>query len=208
MEAELRRDMEAEGLDLGGMRLSLELELRYGSSPVTQRIECPQLRLRDAAAVQTLYSEFREHLLALSLGIELPESLVRIETFVLHGAVPALTRGTPTVAVAPVASRVPAPQGSRGVIWDATLERRDTPVYAVESLAAGDEICGPAIAEARDTTYVIAPGWRLRILSDGIGEMTRVAADDIRAASIPAPAAGRSGQRRSAHAGSGTREGG
>jgi len=208
LEAELRRDMAAEGLDLGGMRLALELELRYGSSPVTQRIECPELRLRDAADVQALYREFREHLLSLSLGIELPESLVRIETFVLHGAVPTHVPAAPVTATAGDASRVPAPAGCRGVIWDASLERRSTPVYAVEALAAGDVLAGPAIAEARDTTYVIAPGWELRILPGGIGEMTRVAADEARPATRPARAAGRPRQRRSARTAGGTREGG
>ena len=61
---------------------------RYGAAPVTQRIQCPELRLHDDAAVRQLYREFREHILALSLGIDLPEALVRIETFVLHGSVP------------------------------------------------------------------------------------------------------------------------
>lgn len=177
LEAELRRDMAAEGLDLSNMRLALELELRYGSSPVTQRIQCPVLRLRDDSAVRQLYQEFREHILALSLGIDLPEALVRIETFVLHGSVPTHQPLQPDAGDAAAEVREPAPARHRDVIWDASLARRPTPVHAVEDLRAGDVITGPAIAEARDTTYVVAPGWRLRVLPGGVGEMTRTGGD-------------------------------
>jgi len=174
LENDLRRDMLAEGLDLSGMQLALELELRYGSSPVTQRIRCKGLRLRDLESVRELYQEFREHLMALSLGIDLPEALVRIETFVLHGSIP--TPGRPTVvrpAATPARRKQPPPIGYRDAIWDAQLQRVKTPVFAVGGLSEGDVITGPAIGEARDTTYVIAPGWRMQVLQDGVCEMTR-----------------------------------
>jgi N-methylhydantoinase A/acetophenone carboxylase len=174
LESDLRRDMLAEGLDLSGMQLALELELRYGSSPVTQRIRCKGLRLRDLESVRELYQEFREHLMALSLGIDLPEALVRIETFVLHGSIP--TPGRPTAtrsATATPRRKQPPPIGYRDAIWDAQLQRVKTPVFAVGGLSEGDVITGPAIGEARDTTYVIAPGWRMQVLQDGVCEMTR-----------------------------------
>lgn len=126
--------MAAEGLDLwSNMRLALELELRYGSSPVTQRIQCPVLRLRDDSAVRQLYQEFREHILALSLGIDPPEALVRIETFVLHGdSVPTHQPLQPDAGDAAAEVREPAPARHRDVDPDASLARRPTPVHAVE----------------------------------------------------------------------------
>jgi N-methylhydantoinase A/oxoprolinase/acetone carboxylase beta subunit len=127
--------------------------------------------------VLELYGEFRRHLLALSLGIDLPESLVRIETFVLHGSVPTLQPPQSVSAGEVGAGRGPPPQGSRDVIWDPSLERQPTPLHAVDALVAGDRITGPAIAEARDTTWVIAPGWQLRVLQGGVSEMTRVSGD-------------------------------
>ncbi|MFO1376796.1 MAG: hydantoinase/oxoprolinase family protein [Steroidobacteraceae bacterium] len=186
LEAELRRDMAAEGLDLTNMRLALELELRYGASPVTQRIQCPELRLHDDTAVRELYREFREHILALSLGIDLPEAQVRIETFVLHGSVPTHQPLQPGTDGAQAVRRDAPPKGHRDVIWDASLTRRPTPVHAVEDLRVGDVITGPAIAEARDTTYVVAPGWQLRVLPGGVSEMTRTVGDG---AAVGAPSA-------------------
>ena len=62
LEADLKRDMIAEGLDLGGMRLSLELELRYGSSPVTQRIRCKTLRLEGEEDVKALEQDILDRL--------------------------------------------------------------------------------------------------------------------------------------------------
>lgn len=182
LEAELRRDMIAEGLDLSNMRLALELELRYGASPVTQRIACPELRLHDDSAVRQLYREFREHILALSLGIDLPEAPVRIETFVLAGSVPTHRPLQPEAGATEVVRRDPPASAHRDVIWDASLQRRSTPVHVLENLQAGDVITGPAIAEARDTTCVIAPGWQLRILAGGVGEMTRTVGDGVAAA--------------------------
>ena len=171
LERDLWRDMKSEGLDLAGMQMSLELELRYGSSPVTQRIRCKELRLRDQESVRELYQEFREHLTALSLGIDLPEALVRIETFVLHGSIPTPGRASAAIEAAPGRKRKPPPVGHREAIWDATLQRVKTPVYAIGGLSEGDLIGGPAIGEARDTTYVIAPAWEMRVLRDGVFEM-------------------------------------
>jgi len=174
LENDLRRDMMAEGLDLGKMRLALELELRYGSSPVTQRIRCKALRLRSHAEVKELYKDFRAHLMNLSFGVDLPEAPVRIETFALNGSIPSGTvnqgRRSATVDQAGDKNQS-AGQAERGVIWDQSLTRTRTPVFLVEQLAEGDRVVGPAIGEARDTTYVIPPGWELSILAGSVGEL-------------------------------------
>ncbi len=175
LEADLRRDMLAEELDLSRMKLALELELRYGSSPVTQRITCKELRLRDAEGARELYQEFREHLMALSLGIDLPEAPVRIETFILHGSLPAGQLVSAKDEHRAARSKQPPPIGHRDCIWDSSLRRVNTPLYAVGGLEEGDVIPGPAIGEARDTTYVIPPGWELAVHANGICEMTLLA---------------------------------
>jgi N-methylhydantoinase A len=174
LEGDLRRDMVAEGLDLGTMQLALELELRYGSSPVTQRIRCQALRLQSAADVKGLYRDFRSHLMNLSFGVDLPEAPVRIETFALHGSIPA-GRNTPASGVSGREKirkqQLLAPRQQREVIWDSSLLRVKTPVYSVEEFNEGDLITGPAIGEARDTTYVIPPGWELSVLPGLVGEL-------------------------------------
>ena len=174
LEGDLRRDMLAEGIDLDKMQLSLELELRYGSSPVTQRIQCNSLRLKDQKDVEALYQSFRSHLKSLSFGVDLPEAPVRIETFALQGSVPS--------GQEEVAHRVQvnehgrgekrlSPASEREVLWDSSLARIKTPVFIIEEFSEGDMIAGPAICEARDTTYVIPPGWELSVIPGSVCEL-------------------------------------
>lgn len=171
LEADLRRDMIAEGLDLGDMRLSLELELRYGSSPITQRIRCQALRLETQADAEALYRDFRSHLMNLSFGVDLPEAPVRIETFALHGSIPTTLGAKDSENPVMDKGQRRSPPGERGVIWDASLERLKTPVFLVEELREGDLIPGPAIGEASDTTYVIPPGWELSVMKGAVCEL-------------------------------------
>lgn len=174
LEGDLRRDMLAEGIDLDKMQLSLELELRYGSSPVTQRIQCKSLRLKDQKDVEALYQSFRSHLKSLSFGVDLPEAAVRIETFALQGKVPSGQKE--------VAHRVQVNEhrrdekrlseaSEREVLWDSSLARIKTPVFIIEDFSEGDMIAGPAICEARDTTYVIPPGWELSVIPGSVCEL-------------------------------------
>ena len=174
LEGDLRRDMMAEGLDLAGMRLALELELRYGSSPVTQRIRCKTLRLEGEEDVKALYRDFRSHLMNLSFGVDLPEAPVRIETFALKGSIPATNEagsGQSSIDDKRAGKQPKSPPGERDVIWDSSLTRVKTPVFLIEELTEGDLIVGPAIGEARDTTYVIPPGWELSVMRGAVCEL-------------------------------------
>jgi len=174
LEDDLKRDMIAEGLDLGGMQLSLELELRYGSSPVTQRIRCKSLRLESEEDVQALYRDFRSHLMQLSFGVDLPEAPVRIETFALSGSVPTAheaKNGQVSDSKNKSGNQHKSPRGERDVIWDSSLVRVKTAVFLIEELNEGDLVVGPAIGEAPDTTYVIPPGWELSVMQGGVCEL-------------------------------------
>lgn len=174
LEGDLRRDMIAEGLDLEGMRLTLELELRYGSSPVTQRIRCKALRLECQEDVKALYRDFRAHLMNLSFGVDLPETSVRIETFALKGSISTAQDASShqNLMGDKRAGKPPkTPLGERSVIWDSSLARVKTPVFLIEELTEGDLIVGPAIGEARDTTYVIPPGWELSVMQGAVCEL-------------------------------------
>jgi N-methylhydantoinase A/oxoprolinase/acetone carboxylase beta subunit len=173
LRAELERDMTAEGLDLRALSLRLELEIRHGSSPVTQRLESTSLALDDEEDVRKLYRTFRAGVLAQSEGVDLPEGRARIETFVLHGSVPrpgAAASGARSANGKPGAA--PEPSARRAAVWDADGTRTETPVYRVADLPAGTVLTGPALGQARDTTYVIPPGWTLRTLDGGAGELS------------------------------------
>jgi N-methylhydantoinase A/acetophenone carboxylase len=156
------------------MRLALELELRYGSSPVTQRIRCKTLRLEGEEDVKELYRDFRAHLMNLSFGVDLPEAPVRIETFALKGSIPTVREAgndQNSMDDKEVGKQPKSPPGERGVIWDSSLTRVKTPVFLIEDLTEGDLIVGPAIGEAMDTTYVIPPGWELSVLRGAVCEL-------------------------------------
>jgi N-methylhydantoinase A/acetophenone carboxylase len=49
---------------------------------------------------------------------------------------------------------------AREAFWAALEGFMKTPVFAFNELLVGNEIDGPALVEADDTTYVIEPGWR------------------------------------------------
>ena len=174
LEDDLKRDMIAEGLDLGEMKLALELELRYGSSPVTQRIRCNTLRLEGEDDVKALYQDFRSHLMQLSFGVDLPEAPVRIETFALKGSIPTMGDEKPSQNsnrdIRPD-KQDKSPAGEREVIWDSSLTRLKTAVFLIEDISEGDLIVGPAIGEAKDTTYIIPPGWELSVMQGGVCEL-------------------------------------
>ena len=172
LRAELERDMQAEGLDAAALTLRLELEIRHGASPVTQRIQASRLDLSDEGSVRELYDTFRAGVLAQSEGVDLPEGRARIETFVLHGSVPR-PGGAPAANGSPngAGPATPEPLRRRPAIWDAGGAATDTPVYRVGDLAPGTTLAGPLLGQARDTTYVVPPGWTLRTLEGGVSEL-------------------------------------
>jgi N-methylhydantoinase A len=174
LEDDLKRDMLAEGLDLGEMRLALELELRYGSSPITQRIRCQSLRLEGEEDVKALYRDFRSHLMRLSFGVDLPEAPVRIETFALKGSIPTVhevSSDQSSTSEKDPGKSCSSSLGERDVIWDSSLERIKTTVFPIEGLKEGDLVKGPAIGEAKDTTYIIPPDWELSVIQGGVCEL-------------------------------------
>jgi N-methylhydantoinase A/oxoprolinase/acetone carboxylase beta subunit len=64
-----------------------------------------------------------------------------------------------------------SPASEREVLWDSSLARIKTPVFIIEDFSEGDMIAGPAICEARDTTYVIPPGWELSVIPGSVCEL-------------------------------------
>ena len=46
----------------------------------------------------------------------------------------------------------------RDVFWAPEAGYRKTPIYNRESLVPGNKVIGPAVVEAKDTTYIIPAG--------------------------------------------------
>jgi N-methylhydantoinase A/oxoprolinase/acetone carboxylase beta subunit len=66
---------------------------------------------------------------------------------------------------------VPEPGNAAKGARPISLQEHDSPVTAAiferNALAVGTEIAGPAVIEQADTTTLIEPGWRARVLPDG-----------------------------------------
>jgi N-methylhydantoinase A/oxoprolinase/acetone carboxylase beta subunit len=54
-------------------------------------------------------------------------------------------------------------KGHREVFWSHQAGYQKTPVYERALLLPGNVVMGPAIVEAKDTTYVISPNWSLKV---------------------------------------------
>ena len=61
----------------------------------------------------------------------------------------------------------PEPESHRPVMFFRSVGYVDTPVYRRDALLAGSELAGPAVVEQRDTTTLLAPGFRARVDSYG-----------------------------------------
>ena len=66
-----------------------------------------------------------------------------------------------------------AHDGFRGMIFDDSGKRVETPVYLGERLRAGNRIIGPAAIEEPTTTIILRPGWQAELDASGTYKLTR-----------------------------------
>lgn len=144
------RDMRGEGFGETSIAYRLELEVRANG----QRAIVPwgglALEEGDAARLRARAAE--------CVGMA-PQELA-VEVLRLIATCPVPHYGFPTH---PPAGENPAQalKGERPVFWrEGTVA---THVYERGLLACGNVVCGPAIVEAEDTTYVVPPGWRYTV---------------------------------------------
>ncbi len=63
---------------------------------------------------------------------------------------------------------------SRPAYWEAQGGFQETPVFEFEALNPGNLIKGPVLIEARDTTFVVEPGWRFTLDAYRNGILERI----------------------------------
>jgi N-methylhydantoinase A/acetophenone carboxylase len=158
------RDLKLEGYAESDIHYDLDLEMRFGSQYNLTKIRAPRLNLRSAEDFQELGELFvRKYAEIYSPEATFLSGGINIETFYL----------TATVMMEPYqanAAEIDGPQppssalsATRPVYWDSARGFIATPVYDLARLNPGNIIQGPAVIEARDTTYVIEPGWIYRM---------------------------------------------
>lgn len=136
-----RRDIRGEGFSPELACYSLDL-MGSGSLEGT-KITTEKIRLDSVVDVKALCSKFPQK-----------DGSIAISSIVLNARVPMPHLNVNTFELAGTDSRN-ACKGSRQVFWSPVCGHQDTPIYELELLLPGNVVTGPAIVEARDTTYVI-----------------------------------------------------
>jgi N-methylhydantoinase A len=107
--------------------------------------------------------------------------VVNVES-AISGAVDKPARMT----VAPGKGAHSALRGTREMIFDASGNPHETPVYDGAALGAGDRITGPAVIQEVTTTLVIEPGWLAELDATGVYLVTLGQPVDTKAAKAEA----------------------
>jgi N-methylhydantoinase A/acetophenone carboxylase len=143
-----RRDIRGEGFSPDHASYSLEL---IGDGALKgARIRTARLVPHSEEDVKELCAKFGAtgtiSISAIVLNARVPMPHLTPKTFALAGTDPGKSMKT-----------------SRPVFWSPASGYQDTPVYELALLAPGNVVSGPAIVEAKDTTYVVAAGMSLHI---------------------------------------------
>jgi acetophenone carboxylase len=164
-----KRDLVADGLDVGNAAFVLELDMLYGGQFHVKRTLSPRLALNNVTDVHALCSAFeREFSEAFSPFVVNPEGGVFIESFILKAIVPTKKVELPKLTLEgsdPSASR----KGERPVYWSEGKAFQATPIYGYESLHPGNVIHGPAVVEGEYTTLVVPSPMKFTIDEHGLG---------------------------------------
>ena len=168
------RDLKLEGFAEDRVSLRLELDMRYGSQYNLTRVESPTLTMGGSDDVRALCERFNEQYAAIySPECAFPVGGINVECFYLTATV---ISGVAAAATPVEDSSEPSPAArlpSRPACFDPAAGLEDTPVYDWTALMPGNRIGGPALIEAPDTTYVVAPGWTYAMDALGNGVLRR-----------------------------------
>jgi N-methylhydantoinase A len=159
MEAEGRKALSDAGIDSGDIRFRYGADMRYygQANEVTVALDRDPRRSRDVSAFRASFERAYEALYGLKLS-DMDVEMVSWRTSA-HGPPRSREhRGT-------LASTPGRPREERPVLFE--TGSRAVPVFERGALAAGQELDGPALVEERETTLVLRPSWRAKVLAHG-----------------------------------------
>jgi len=165
------RDLRLEGFGPERVSFKLELDMRYGSQYNLTKVTAPKLALEQLADVKELCDAFDDvYSKTYSPECAYPDGGINIECFYLTAKVAQKRQQLLQQTDAGPSPAADAFTGHRRACFDPALGLQDTPVYDWRRLLPGNVITGPALIEAPDTTFVIAPNWvyRMDSLRNGI----------------------------------------
>ena len=157
-------DLARDGFDRDRISIRRSLDMRYVGQVHECTVDIDPFPLNEAA-LERLKAAFHARHEALYTYCE-PQSVVEVvnvESTIL-GRVDRPRR----MNVPQGKSADSARSGMRPMIFAASGEAQDTPVYTGARLGAGDRITGPAVIEEVTTTIVIEPGWTAELHESGV----------------------------------------
>ncbi|OGO14751.1 MAG: hypothetical protein A2Z02_06950 [Chloroflexi bacterium RBG_16_48_7] len=164
LQASAIKDMRLEGFPEDRVIFTLALEMRYGTQYSYTRVQSPLTAINNEEDARRLCDAFTETY-SKNYGLEsaFPEGGIDVETFMLTAHVPGTNFPMKKYKLENAIPPGESIKGEREAYWDELGGFKKTTVYCWERLKAGTIIDGPAIIEAENTTYVIAPGWRYKV---------------------------------------------
>jgi N-methylhydantoinase A len=155
------RDLRLEGFSEEQIKFRLELDMRYGMQYNLTKIVSPHLNVKGPEDFKDICEHFTEQYAAIySPEATFPRGGINIECFYLTASVEVPGQGMIPMDIKGAEPPESARRPSRSAYWSVLGGYKDTPVFAFEELESGNTILGPALIEARDTTYVLEPGWQ------------------------------------------------
>jgi N-methylhydantoinase A/oxoprolinase/acetone carboxylase beta subunit len=150
-----------EGFEEDEITFNQGIYLRFGGQLEDVHVPSPTPRLESAADVNRLLDNFeRVYSEQFTEAAKIPEAGYEIQEVAVEATVPA---EKPPIEKHDLVGQEPSNagvKGTRDVYWNGWEE---TPIYDMEGLEPGNEIDGPAILEAPDTTLPISGETSIRI---------------------------------------------
>jgi N-methylhydantoinase A len=157
-------DLTRDGFDRDRISIRRSLDMRYVGQVHECTVDIEPFPL-DEAALDLLKAAFHARHEELYTYAE-PQSVVEVVN--VESAILGRVDRPRRMAVAPGKGADSARSGSRQMIFAASGQAQDTPVYSGAAFGAGDRLSGPAVIEEVTTTLVIEPGWTAELHESGV----------------------------------------
>ncbi len=155
------RDLRLEGFEKDQIRFRLELDMRYGMQYNLTRIISPHLNVKTDQDFKEICDRFTEQYSQIyTPEATFPMGGINVECFFLTAFVETSESKMKQFELNGQEPGASARLSMRQACWDSRSGFQDTPVFAFPELQAGNVIIGPALIEARETTFVVEPGWK------------------------------------------------
>lgn len=158
------RDLRLEGYSEDRISFRLELDMRFGMQYNLTKVISPHLVVENEDHFKDICDRFnQEYSEVYSPEATFPQGGINVECFYLTAMVEeAPAPWDPAELVGPEPPK-DAALDPRKAYWRALGGFKQTPVYDFHQLKPGNVILGPALVDARHTTFVIEPSWRFTL---------------------------------------------